>query len=419
MVVFKFGGSSIEDSGGIRNLAEIVKKYQGNLVVVVSALGKTTNALEELVKKAWERDDGYLENFNEIKSFHFNILGELVNQNKEEIERKLHSLFHEMEFFLKGKPGNDYDRFYDQVVSRGELWSSLILESYFKSAGLKTQWHDARELIITDESFRSANINWEETSKRVSQAIQKQSQFIFLTQGFIGGTKNNLSTTLGREGSDYSAAILANILEAEKVVIWKDVPGVLNADPKIIEKPILLPEISYQEAIELAYFGAQVIHPKTIKPLQNKNIPLIVKSFLFPENAGTIIRINKLPENKTPSIIFKKNQLLISISPRDFSFVIDQSLGDIFSIFEEHRLKINLIQNSAISISICLDNSERKLPGLLKSLKKKYEVYYNSGVELITIRHYNDETIREILFNLKVLIEQKTRATVHYVVERN
>lgn len=418
MVVYKFGGSSIKDSGGIKNFAGIVKQYQGNLVVVVSALGKTTNALEKLVKKAWEGEDGFLKSFNEIKLFHFNVLGELLNQNRKEIEKKLHSLFHELEFLLRGKPGNDYDRFYDQVVSKGELWSSLILESYLKSAGLKTQWLDARELIITDEAFRSANINWEETSKRVSKSIQKENQLVFLTQGFIGGTKNNLSTTLGREGSDYSAAILANILEVEKVVIWKDVPGVLNADPKVIEKPILLPEISYQEAIELAYFGAQVIHPKTIKPLQNKNIPLVVKSFLFPENAGTVIRINKLPENKTPSIIFKKNQLLISISPRDFSFVIDQNLGDIFSIIDHHRLKINLIQNSAISISVCLDNDERKLSGLLKSLKKKYEVYYNTGVELITIRHYDDETIREIIFNLKVLIEQKTRATVHYVVER-
>ncbi len=419
MVVYKFGGSSIKDSAGIKNIAGIVKQFRGNLVVIVSALGKTTNALEGMVQKAWDRESGFLEGLNDIKSFHFGVLDELAVENRNEIEKKLNALFHEMEFVLKGKPGNDYDRFYDQVVSRGELWSSLILESYLNSAGVDVRWIDARELIVTDESFRSANVNWEETGKRMLRHISKKSPVVHLTQGFIGGTRNNLSTTLGREGSDYTAAVFANILEAEKVVIWKDVPGVLNADPKIIEKPVLLPEISYQEAIELAYFGAQVLHPKTIKPLQNKNIPLYVKSYLFPENEGTLIKIDKLPGNNTPSIIFKKNQLLISISPRDFSFVIDQNLGDIFNIFSNHKAKVNLIQNSAISISICLDYSERKLPALLNDLQENYEVYYNKGVELITIRHYNDETIRETLYNLEVLIEQKTRATVHYVVERN
>lgn len=419
MVVYKFGGSSIKDSAGIKNIAGIVKQFQGNLVVIVSALGKTTNALEGMVKKAWDKEPGFLEGLNDIKSFHFGVLDELAVENRNEIEKKLNALFHEIEFVLKGKPGNDYDRFYDQVVSRGELWSSLILESYLKSAGVDVQWLDARELIRTDESFRSANVNWEESGKRILRQISNQSPVVHLTQGFIGGTRNNLSTTLGREGSDFTAAVFANILEAEKVVIWKDVPGVLNADPKIIEKPVLLPEISYQEAIELAYFGAQVLHPKTIKPLQNKNIPLYVKSYLFPENEGTLIKIDKLPENNTPSIIFKKNQLLISISPRDFSFVIDQNLGDIFNIFSNRKAKVNLIQNSAISISICLDYNERKFPALLNDLQENYEVYYNEGVELITIRHYTDETIREILYNLEVLIEQKTRATVHYVVERN
>ncbi|MDX2443707.1 MAG: aspartate kinase [Bacteroidales bacterium] len=419
MVVYKFGGSSIKDSAGIKNIAGIVNQFQGNLVVIVSALGKTTNALEDMVQKAWDRESGFLEGLNDIKSFHFGVLDELAVENRNEIEKKLNALFHEMEFVLKGKPGNDYDRFYDQVVSRGELWSSLILESYLNSAGVEVRWLDSRELIVTDESFRSANVNWEETGKRMLRHISNQSPVVHLTQGFIGGTRNNLSTTLGREGSDYTAAVFANILEAEKVVIWKDVPGVLNADPKIIEKPVLLPEISYQEAIELAYFGAQVLHPKTIKPLQNKNIPLYVKSYLFPENEGTLIKINKLPGNNTPSIIFKKNQLLISISPRDFSFVIDQNLDNIFGIFSYHKAKVNLIQNSAISISICLDYNERKLPALLNDLQENYEVYYNKGVELITIRHYNDETIRETLYNLEVLIEQKTRATVHYVVERN
>ena len=419
MLVYKFGGSSIKDSAGIKNIAGIVKQSQDNLVVIVSALGKTTNALEIMVQKAWDKEPGFLEGLNDIKSFHFGVLDELAVENRNDIEKKLNALFHEMEFVLKGKPGNDYDRFYDQIVSRGELWSSLILESYLKIAGVDVRWLDARELIVTDESFRAAIINWEETGKRIVRDISKQSNVVHLTQGFIAGTRNNLSTTLGREGSDFTAAVFANILEAEKVVIWKDVPGVLNADPKIIEKPVLLPEISYQEAIELAYFGAQVLHPKTIKPLQNKNIPLYVKSYLSPENEGTLIKIDKLPENNTPSIIFKKNQLLISISPRDFSFVIDQNLDNIFGIFSNNKTKVNLIQNSAISISICLDFNERKLPALLNDLQKNYEVYYNKGVELITIRHYNDETIREILYNLKVLIEQKTRATVHYVVERN
>lgn len=415
MLVYKFGGSSIKDPGGIKNLSGIVSSYRGQLIIVISALGKTTNALEELVRIAWDKEKGLNESFTKIKSFHFSILDELVQEHKENIIKKLNSLFLEMEFLLKSKPGDDFDRFYDQIVSKGELWASLIIEAYLNSNGIDIQWLDARKMIITDETFRSGKIDWKKTTGKVKNAITFKNKRVYLTQGFIGGTKNNLSTTLGREGSDFTAAILGYILDAKQVVIWKDVRGILNADPKYLSHPVLLPEISYQEAIELAYFGAKVLHPKTIKPLQNKSIPLIIRSFIYPESSGTIIRKNKLQKENIPSFIFKKNQLLISIYPRDFSFAVDDSLGHIFSILNRHKISVNLIQNSAISISACVNYDARKLDLLIVDLRKDYIVYYNKGVELVTIRHYNPEAIKKVVKG-EVLIEQKTRATVHFVI---
>lgn len=416
MLIYKFGGSSVKNAEGIRNISEIIRKQKNRLVVVISALGCTTNALEELVKLTWDTKQGFEKTFAKIRKFHLGLLKELVGEKSLETERKLVSYFHELDFLLKGKPGDDFDRYYDQIVSHGELWSTTIIHAYLKDLGVYSEWVDAREMILTDDHFRSARVQWEKTENAVKKRLNFSNTGMYITQGFIGRTKNNLSVTLGREGSDFTAAILGNVLEAEKVVIWKDVPGVLNADPRTMPDPVLLPEITYQEAIELAYFGARVIHPKTIKPLQNKKIPLFVKSFFQPQGGGTSIMEGNKHVGEMPSFIFKENQLLISISPRDFSFVIDQSLGNIFTLLNKHKVKVNLIQNSAISISVCVDENDRKLPGLLADLKKNYKTYYNKKVRLITVRHYTEDAIRQVMTKDEILIEQKTRSTVHFVV---
>jgi aspartate kinase len=416
MLIYKFGGSSVKNAEGIKNISAIIHNQKNRLVVVVSALGCTTNALEELVKRTWDKKPGFERAFEKIKKFHFDLLKELVGKKRPEVERKLVSYFHELEFLLKGKPGNDFDRYYDQIVSHGELWSTTIIHAYLEGLGVHSEWMDVREMILTDDHFRSARVQWEKTEEAVKKRLSFSDTAIYITQGFIGRTKNNLSVTLGREGSDFTAAIPGNVLEAEKVVIWKDVQGVLNADPKAMTDPVLLPEITYQEAIELAYFGARVIHPKTIKPLQNKKIPLLVKSFYRPQEGGTSIKEGNKRVGEVPSFIFKEKQLLISISPRDFSFVIEQSLGNIFTLLNKHKVKINLIQNSAISISICVDENDRKLPGLLADLKNNYKTYYNKEVRLITVRHYTEDAILQVMTGDEILIEQKTRSTVHFVV---
>ena len=417
MLVYKFGGSSLKNAGGIRNVSGIISKSKTDLVVVLSALGKTTNAMEELVRMAWEREDGIEKTVQQIRLFHFKVLDELIPRDRQKGRKALEAAFAEFEFILKVKPGNDYDRFYDQVVSHGEIWATIILEDFLKNEGVDLQLVDARKLIVTDGTFRNAQVDWEQTGTQIKKHLDFKKHRIFLTQGFIGGTTNHLTTTLGREGSDFTAAVFGNILNAEKVTIWKDVPGVLNADPKSMKNPVKLPEISYREAIELAYFGARVIHPKTIKPLQNKHIPLVVKSFFNPREEGTLVTSDPVLIKKIPSYIFKYDQLLFSISPKDFSFAIDQSLGDIFSILNTHKIKINLVQNSAISLSVCVDHDDQKLPGLLKNLQQHYQVYYNKGVELITIRHYSAEAFQKVLNGKVVLFEQKTRSTVHFVVK--
>lgn len=416
MLVYKFGGSSLKDADGIRNVARIIRQVHEELVIVLSALGKTTNALEQIVRMAWHREDGTELALQQLRKFHFEVLDKLIPRGRQKGRKELEAAFAEFEFILKAKPGDDYDRFYDQLVSHGEIWATIILEDFLRNEGIEVQMTDARNLIVTDENFREARVDWKQTEKQIKGNLDFKRHRIILMQGFTGGTTNHLTTTLGREGSDFSAAILGNILNAKKVVIWKDVPGVLNADPKSMENPVKLPEISYREAIELAWFGAKVIHPKTVKPLQNKKIPLIVKSFSHPEEAGTLVTSDPVLKKGIPSFIFKSDQLLLSVSSRDFSFAIDQSLGEIFTMLNAHKIKINLVQNSAISLSVCVDFDERKLQGLLQDLQQHFEVYYNKGVELITIRHYSAEAIQKILKGKVVLFEQKTRSTVHFVV---
>lgn len=415
MKVFKFGGASVKDAEGIKNLAKIVSKETDNLIVVVSAFGKTTNALEKVLK-AWLDDD------NEYKIFladvfknHISVVNELFsggNSAKDKIDTSISIL---KEYLLKTKK-SEYDFEYDQVVSYGEVWSTIIVAEYLKKSGLKAEWIDIRGNLVTDNRYRDANILWNESTARVKTVFNFNRAKVFVTQGFIGGTASGHTTTLGREGSDYTAAILANILDAESVTVWKDVHGLLNADPKWLPDAQKLEEISYREAVEMTFSGAKVIHPKTIKPLQNKNIPLLVKSFLFPEEKGTVIKAGATLKKAFPIYIKKENQILISILPKDFSFVMGENLGRIFHSFMLHGIKVNLVEASAVSIDVCIDDERIKVDSLISDLETEFAAIYNENVEMLSIRHYTTDSIVRITTGREILLEQKTRSTVRFVV---
>ena len=410
MKVFKFGGASVKDAVGVRNLAEIIRTQGQNAVVVVSAMGKTTNALEDLVRAyVHHRTSEIKSHFEIIRTYHNAILTELTGDFT-----TIHQTFAQLETYLSQPPAGSYDETYDQIVSLGELLSTQIVAAYLIQTGLPTEWIDARQLIRTDTNFREGRVDWDETNRRINHAIT--SKGVKVTQGFIGQTPDNRTTTLGREGSDYTAAIFAYCLNAESVTIWKDVPGVLNADPKWFDDTVLLEKLTYQDAIELAYYGATVIHPKTIKPLQNKGIPLYVRSFLKPDAPGTAIG-NYERHLLTSSFIFKINQVLISLHPNDFSFIAEDNLSRIFGRFALAGVKINLMQNTAISFSVVVDNNPDRVPALLAQLKQDFRVSYNDGLELITIRYYDQGTIDRVLANKKLLLEQKSRYTVQLVVK--
>jgi aspartate kinase len=427
MRVFKFGGASVKDSASVRNVASIIHKYgQGPLVVVVSAMDKTTNALEQLTALFMAgRKEEMLSLYQKIKSFHLGIASELFPNPKHQIFSVLEQSFYHLLYYIKEAAGSNYNYEYDRIVSSGEMISTQIISFYLKEAGLPNQLFPAQKLIITDARFRDARVDWIQTPQTVKsklgpylfpeQAGNKPQ--LIVTQGFIGGTSQGFTTTLGREGSDYSAAILAYSLDATEVTIWKDVPGLLNADPKIMEQTMLLEGISYQEAIELAYYGATVIHPKTLKPLLSKSIPLKVKSFAAPAAAGTIIDSHSAKDNLLPSYIFKFNQVLASIFPRDFSFIAEDNLSRIFSDFASHGVKINLMQNSAISFSVCFDKDVTKTPALLKDLSKNFQVKYNDNLQLITVRHYEKASTEHLIRGREVLLEQKSRTTLQMVVK--
>jgi aspartate kinase len=416
MKVFKFGGASVKDADSVRNVAAVLNLYNSDkIAIVVSAMGKMTNALERLLH-AYFYDTGKIdEEFYNIKEYHMGITSALFRDEKSEIYTDLDNIFTLFRTRLNIPNSENYDYEYDQIVSVGEIISSKILSAYLNSAGIENLWVDARSIIRTDNTYRDARIDWDKTVELVNDSMKFHKERIYITQGFIGSTAENITTTLGREGSDFSAAILAYSLEAEKVAIWKDVPGVLNADPKYFDDTIKLEQLSYHDAIELAYYGASVIHPKTIKPLQNKKIPLWVKSFLHPEERGTIIQNDKV-ELQIASFIFKMNQVLITISARDFSFIAEHNLGDIFHELSRLRVRINVMQNTALSFSICVDWDERKIPELIKSLETDYIIKYNRDLELVTIRHYDQETIDRVTVNKEVLLEEKTRNTVQMVM---
>lgn len=419
MQVFKFGGASVKDAESVKNSAYIISKYKvGALLVVVSAMGKTTNLLEDVTKAYYHNTGEAFEMLEKAKVFHFNILSNLFEDHNHPIFDEIANCFVEIEWILEEEPQDSFDYLFDQIVSTGEIVSSKILAAYLNHIGVKSKWLDARNYIMTDNTYTEAQVNWEKTEAIIQAEIPHILQeYVGITQGFIGSTSENFTTTLGREGSDYSAAIFAACLDAQHVTIWKDVPGVLNADPKWFEKTELIPELSYTDAIELTYYGATVIHPKTIKPLQNKNIQLNVRSFLNPEVPGTKIKSTNV-SLPVPSFIFKVNQILISISPRDFSFIVEDNLRDIFNLFHQFRIKLNMMHNSAINFSVAVDDTGQNIIDVLEELKKKFKVNIETGLELITIRYYNQETINRVLVNKEVISELKDTYTCQLLVKK-
>jgi aspartate kinase len=413
MRVFKFGGASVKDAAGVRNVQNVLEKTgKGPKIIVVSAMGKTTNALE-IVIKDYLFGNRVPQSLKTIEDDHFEIINELFSNNPAPILKKVNSLFTELRNFLEHNKSDQYDFVYDQVICYGELASTTIVSEYLNSQDIKNNWIDAREFVKTDSVYRDAGVNWEETQEAILQNINTIE--INITQGFIGSDPNNFTTSLGREGSDYTAAIFAYCLNAENVTIWKDVPGVLNSDPREFKNPKLLQHISYEEAIELAFYGASVIHPKTLQPLQQKEIPLFVKPFLKPESEGTKVGKGQLIFPKIPCFIVKKDLVLISLSTLDFSFMVEENISEVFRLFHQYQMKVDLIQNSAISFSVCVDNKFNQLEKLLQHLKARFKVNFVPGVSLYTIRHFNDEAIKSLERDKEILLKQLTHNTLQIV----
>jgi aspartate kinase len=417
MKVFKFGGASVRDANSVRNIASILKSYSNNLVVVISAMGKTTNALERVLHAHLSGDrKTAASELKDIRDFHYRIAGELIPIEEHPLFIELDNIFSVLEKKLENKSSTVYNQEYDQVVSWGEIISTIIVSNFLAYAGLANQWTDAREYLKTDGTFREGRVDWDMSTRLIKERFSFNNTSLYITQGFIGSTVNNLITTLGREGSDYTAAILAYVLSAESVTVWKDVPGVLNADPKWFDDTIRLEKISYVDAIELAYYGASVIHPKTIQPLKNKGIRLYVKSFLHPDDPGTVIGEEDY-EKLIPSFIFKMDQVLIHVYPVDFSFIAEDNLEKIFRCFAGYGLKVNLMQNSAVSFDVCVNNDHSRIPGVIEDLGKEFRVSFSTGLELITIRYYDEDTIARVLVNKDLLLAQRTKTTIQMVVK--
>ena len=417
--VFKFGGASVKDAQGVRNLADILKKYAPkNLLVVVSAMGKTTNALEELNEAYIAGDIRTTVLFEDIKAYHWTIVTDLFTDTKHPIYDDLANTFVEIDWILEEPPHPDADFNYDQLVSIGEVLSTKIIAHFIQSSGIPCKWVDARNYIQTDNTYREGQVDWEKTTQLINENIPGILKTeIAVTQGFIGNTSENFTTTLGREGSDYSAAIFAFGLKAESLTIWKDVPGVLNADPKLFSDTQKYEQLSYAEALEMTYYGATIIHPKTIKPLQNAGISLLVKPFNAPNESGTLISDKADNQNLIPAIIVKKNQVLISISTTDFSFITENHLSELFATFAQLHIKLNTMQISALSFSVCIDYDAKRFQKLQELLAKSFKFKYNEALELITIRHFTTEKIDELSAGRKIYMEQLSRNTAQLVVK--
>jgi len=415
MKVFKFGGASVKNADAIKNLSKIVANNTDNKVIVISALDKTTNHLECVFNHYLAGNNLMWSEFQSIKDFHFKIIDDLFEGNSDEAKALVSVIFNQLEEKLKVASSGHYEYEYDQIISFGELFSTRIVSSFLNYLGVKNVWVDIRTVLKTDDNYKSAELDEELSKLHVGVKFNFNGVNNYITQGFIASTSFGTTTTFGREGSDYTASILGSLLNAESVTIWKDVPGVLNADPKLFQNTIVLPKIPYREAVELAYSGAKLIHPKTIKPLHNSNIPLFVKSFVDPSLPGTIIS-HEDTFIDSPVIIVKENQVLLSILPKDISFVIDDRLIEIISILEKYKIKSNIIQSSAVNFTVCVDSSYR-LEELINEFSSHYKVLYNDNLTLFTIRHYDEQTISRELRGKTILLEQRTRSTARFVLK--
>ncbi len=420
MKVFKFGGASVKDAEAVKNVASILHLFEGEqLAVVISAMGKTTNAMEAILNAFWERDrEMFTTLVEERRSFHLEIMDLLFENRELPIYTDINTIFNTLIIHFDSVISENFDFEYDQIVSLGEVISTKIVAAYVNLISGSCRWMDARTLITTDRKFREAEVDWKLTEAHFQERFLPKfsDNNVLITQGFIGSNDNS-TTTLGREGSDFTAGIIAYCCNAESVTIWKDVPGMLNADPKWFDNTVKLDQISFREAIELSYYGASVIHPKTVKPLQNKNIPLHVKSFVNPDEEGTVIQESMRHDHLVPSFIFKMNQVLFSFTPKDFSFIVEENLSDIFNRLSQVNAKINLMQNSALSFSILMDAEKVDISQILAAFGDLYQVKFNEDLELVTIRHYDQATIDRVTVDKEVILQQKTRETARLIVK--
>lgn len=417
MIVFKFGGASVKSAEAVINVGDILKKYpEEKIAIVISAMGKTTNAMEDISDHYFHKRKKELNKaFEERKSYHLDIIEKLFPDSEHPFHKKFEEIFGELKERLDKSPTLNYDFDYDQIVPFGEMISTKIISAYLNEIGIGNKWMDIRHSLKSNNSFREARIDWPLSTQLTKKNFHFKDTHMYITQGFVASTINDITTTLGREGSDFTAAIIAHILKAEQVTIWKDVPGVLNADPKWFDNTVKLDKISYQDAIELAYYGASVIHPKTIKPLQNKNINLYIKSFIYPDKEGTLVG-NLSYDTLIPSFIFNLDQMLIRISPKDFSFIAEDSLEIIFGYVYKHGVKINLMQNSAISFQICITNKKRNVRNLIDDLENDFKVTYETGLELITIRYFDQSTIDRVMINKELILRQTYKQNIQLIV---
>jgi len=414
--VFKFGGASIKDANGVKNVATVLQKVgYDDVFLVISAMGKMTNAFEKLSEAYFDQLDDLVSHIDTVRAYHYDICSDLFDSKSHEIYAILEGYFTEMTQFMIHNESRNYSYVYDQLVSYAELCSTKIVSCYFNDIGIENNWLDVRDSIKTNDDYRGALVDWDTTENLIIKNVPRNK--LCITQGFLAKNESGHTTTLGREGSDYSAGIFAYCLDAESVTIWKDVEGVLNADPRHFTDTTLLEKISYTEAIELAFYGASVIHPKTLQPLQRKEIPLYVKSFVNPSSQGTAVGrgVHIYPE--TPCFIVKKNQILLSISSLDFSFIVERNISEIFGLLHDQKMKVNLIQNSAISFSVCLEDKYENFDKLLETLKSKFKIDVHRGVSLFTIRHFTKAAIKQIEQNSNVLLKQLTKETVQIVIE--
>ena len=417
MRIFKFGGASVKDAKGVQNVAKVLKKVgYTDTLVIVSAMGKTTNALEVIVDQYFNSPKELSNSIVELEQFHSEIVTELMVVEAQPLKEKVSVLIQELKSFFEHNKATNYSFVYDQVVSFGELLSTTIINAYLNYININSEWLDARKCVKTDAYYRDANLDWDATQEAINDQVSKTK--LVVSQGFIGSDENNFTTTLGREGSDYTAAIFAYALNAESVTIWKDVPGVLNGDPRVFENTVLLNQISYTEAIELAFYGASVIHPKTLQPLQRKEIPLYVRSFLNPEGAGTSVSKGKTLEPHVPCYILKPKQVLIRLSSLHFSFIVEDNLIEVFALLYKSQMRVDMIQNSAISFSVCVNNKYNRLEELLQILRSKFKVTVYEDVDLYTVRHFDSKALKSIESRKDdILLEQRAQETIQYVVK--